>query len=353
MSVSMERGDEPHSVICVAEKGVALTMKWLITGGCGFIGRALVAQLLAEGEHTVRVLDNLSTGSRTELAEIAAFQDLDADVNPADWSAPLALLEGDITDQKAVARGLAGAEVVIHLAANTGVPQSVADPIRDCHANVIGVLNMLEGCRSAGTRRFVFASSGAPLGAQTPPLHEEMAPRPASPYGASKLSGEGYCSAYYQCFGVETVTLRFGNVYGEGSGHKSSVVAKFIKEALAGQPLEIYGDGSQTRDFIHISDLIDAILRAAETPAIGGEIFQIATASETTVLDLADKLREAMRAEGMTVPEIRHGATRNGDVARNFSDTSKACARLGWSTTVSLEDGLRRTVRFFLDTRLA
>ncbi len=248
---------------------------------------------------------------------------------------------------------MAGVDVVVHLAANTGVPQSVADPLSDCRTNVLGILNMLEGCRAGRVRRFVFASSGAPLGVQTPPLHEELAPHPASPYGASKLAGEGYCSAYYHCYGIETVTLRFGNVYGEGSGHKGSVVAKFIRETLAGDRLEIYGDGSQTRDFIHVSDLIRAVRAAAETPGIGGETFQIATACETTVSELTEKLLEVMQHEGLVVPEVFHSAKRAGDVARNFSDTSKAQERLGWSSTVPLEEGLRRTVRYFVATHAA
>jgi UDP-glucose 4-epimerase len=175
-----------------------------------------------------------------------------------------------------------------------------------------------------------------------------MAPHPASPYGASKLAGEGYCSAYFHCFGVETVALRFGNVYGEGSGHKNSVVAKFIKQALAGEKLEIYGDGGQTRDFIHISDLIDAIRKAASAPGVGGECFQIATAKETTVSEMTGKLLEALEAEGVARPVVFSGPTRDGDVLRNFSDTSKAWARLGWHANVALEDGLRQTVRHFL-----
>ena len=208
---------------------------------------------------------------------------------------------------------------------------------------------MLEAARKAGVRRFVFASSGAPLGVQTPPLHEELAPHPASPYGASKLAGEGYCSAYFHCFGLETVALRFGNVYGEGSGHKNSVVAKFIKQAMAGEKLEIYGDGAQTRDFIHISDLIDAIRKAATVKSIGGETFQIATARETTVREMTDLLLDALEAEGVARPETFLGPRPDGDVMRNFSDTSKARDRLGWHTQVQLEDGLRRTVRHFLE----
>lgn len=323
-------------------------MKWLITGGCGFIGRALAAELLAEPSQSVRVLDNLSTGERADLRAVRAFSELSASSDFTDWSTPLAFLEGDILDERAVALALTGADVVVHLAANTGVPQSVADPGSDCRINVIGVLNVLEGCREAGIGRFVFASSGAPLGDQTPPIHEEMAPRPASPYGASKLAGEGYCSAYHHCFGIETVVLRFGNVYGEGSDHKGSVVAKFIRAALKGERLEIYGDGSQTRDFIHISDLTRAIRLATEAPGIGGETFQIATASETTVEELTRKLLEAMRREGLPEPEVVHGATRQGDIKRNYSDTSKARDHLGWSAVVPLEEGLRRTVRHFL-----
>ena len=207
---------------------------------------------------------------------------------------------------------------------------------------------MLEACREAGVRRFVFASSGAPLGVQTPPLNEDMAPRPASPYGASKLAGEGYCSAYFHCFGVETVALRFGNVYGEGSDHKDSVVAKFIKQAMHGETLELYGDGGQTRDFIYISDLVGAISRAACLPHIGGEIFQIATARETTVSEMTDVLITALEAEGVERPKTFFGEKRNGDVLRNYSDTSKAQALLGWKANVSLEDGLRRTIRYFV-----
>ena len=327
-------------------------MKFLITGGCGFIGTAFATHLLAGGGHSVRVLDNLSGGSIADLATVGEITDLSADSDFSDWSAALALHIGDILDPGAVGRVLTGADVVIHLAANTGVPQSVADPVQDCRTNVMGVLNMLEGCRTAGVGRFVFASSGAPLGVQTPPLNEEMAPRPASPYGASKLAGEGYCSAYYHCYGIETVALRFGNVYGEGSGKKGSVVAKFIKQALAGERLEIYGDGSQTRDFIHISDLVQAIDRASVVPGIGGEVFQIASASETTVAEITEALLAVLESQGVARPEVYNGATRNGDVARNFSDTSKARRMLDWTPTVVLEDGLRQTVRFFLDNRI-
>jgi UDP-glucose 4-epimerase len=195
----------------------------------------------------------------------------------------------------------------------------------------------------------VFASSGAPLGMQVPPLHEEMAPHPASPYGASKLAGEGYCSAYFYSYGVETIVLRFGNVYGEGSDKKNSVVAKFIKQALAGETLEIYGDGSQTRDFIYIGDLVRALYQAATVHDIGGETFQIASSIETTVGNLAEKLVEAVREVANIETKVINVGERVGDVAQNFSNTSKADRLLKWNPKIDLEQGLRNTVCYFLD----
>ena len=323
-------------------------MNWLITGGCGFIGRAVITRLLEQGAHKIRVLDNLSVGLLADLEAIAPVTQVALDDLGSDWSDGITFTKGDIREAEDMVKASQGAEVLVHLAANTGVFPSVQDPRFDAETNVFGVLNALEACRANNVGRMVFASSGAPLGVQTPPLHEELAPHPASPYGASKLAGEGYCSAYFHCFGVESVVLRFGNVYGEGSTLKASVVAKFIKQALAGEKLEIYGDGSQTRDFIHISDLVNAILAAATTPGVGGETFQIATASETTVGELTEKLVAALAEEGVSDVEYFNGEARQGDVQRNFSDTSKAKRMLDWQTKVSLEDGLRKTVRFFL-----
>ncbi|MFA5371212.1 MAG: NAD-dependent epimerase/dehydratase family protein, partial [Sideroxydans sp.] len=194
-------------------------------------------------------------------------------------------------------------------------------------------------------------SSGAPAGEVEPPIHEELPPHPVSPYGASKLAGEGYCSAYKRTFGIDTVMLRFGNVYGPGSVHKSSVVAKFVRRALAGEALEIYGDGTQTRDFIYIDDLIDAVLLAATVQGIGGEAFQIATSRETTVGEMAEKLVTSLKVVG--VPDVRlvNAEIRLGDVKRNFSDTTKAKHRLGWQAKIELDEGLHKTVSYFLTNK--
>jgi UDP-glucose 4-epimerase len=327
-------------------------MRWLITGGCGFIGAALVRDLVREGGNAVRVVDDLSVGAMEDLGAVCEFVEVSpASVHHADLApgSPVELVVGDILDEHLASRVAEGADVVVHLAANTGVAPSVEDPRTDCLANVIGTLNYLEAARHAGARRFVFASSGAAVGEVEPPLHEGLASRPASPYGASKLAGEGYCSAYWHSFGVETVTLRFGNVYGPGSEHKSSAVAKFVKKAMRGEVLEIYGDGTQTRDFIYVDDLIRAVKLAATVEGVGGEVFQIATSAETTVGELVERLLPILGKAGMDSIEVRHAAPRPGDVRRNYSDTSKARRMLGWRAEVPLEEGLRRTVAWFAE----
>jgi len=321
-------------------------MKWLVTGGCGFIGTSLIRHLVAEGGHGIRVIDNLSVGTREDLEAVSAFCEADKiDTFP---ESGVELVVGDILDESLASEVVRGADVIVHLAANTGVAPSVEDPRQDCVTNVIGTLNYLEAARHNKVKRFVFASSGAPLGEQDPPLHEELAPHPVSPYGASKLAGEGYCSAYYRTFGVETVCLRFGNVYGPGSGHKNSVVAKFIKQAMNGETLEIYGDGTQTRDFIYIDDLIQAVRLAATKESVGGETFQIATNAETTVSELVDLLLPILAEAGVKDVKVVHGERRQGDVMRNFSDSSKARERLGWVVDCDLEQGLRKTSKWFM-----
>jgi UDP-glucose 4-epimerase len=257
------------------------------------------------------------------------------------------LIVADILDAQFALATVKNIDVVVHLAANTGVAPSVQNPRADCRTNVLGTLNYLEAARQNRVARFVFASSGAPLGEIEPPLHEELAPHPVSPYGAGKLAGEGYCSAYYQTYGLETVCLRFGNVYGPLSNHKSSVVAKFIKNALRGDALEIYGQGNQSRDFIYVEDLVDAIRQAAVVKDIGGQIFQIATSHEVTINELVEKLIPLFSGANLSQIEVVNAEPRAGDVQRNFSDTTKAKNILRWQATTSLEEGLIKTFNWF------
>ena len=266
----------------------------LVTGGCGFIGSALIRTLLQDPFIKIRAVDNFSIGSLDDLKNaINVDQEIQitSEYDVA-WKESLSVFKCDIGDFEVMKLISQGAEAIVHLAANTGVAPSVDDPIYDCKSNVLGTLNLLECARIGGIDRFVFASSGAPIGEQEPPISEKSIPKPASPYGASKLAGEGYCSAYYKTFGINTVALRFGNVYGPGSNNKDSAVAKFIKLALDKQRIEIFGDGTQTRDFIYIEDLVEAIVKSLSASEIGGELFQIATARETSINELVAELKK-------------------------------------------------------------
>ena len=319
---------------------------WLITGGCGFLGVNLIDRLLKLDPKTnIRVLDNLSVGSRDDLGGVCNFREV-ASGEIGSSPSGVELVVSNIMDVGACSAATKGIDVVVHFAANTGVGPSVENPRLDMETNVIGTFNMLEASRQNNVRNFIFASSGAPLGEVEPPIHEEKAPRPVSPYGASKLAGEGYCSAYYRTFGLKTVSLRFGNVYGPRSKHKSSVVAKFFRQALRGEPLEIYGDGSQTRDFIYIADLVQAVILSAKSDA-GGEVFQIATHRETNVNEIAGMIKGLVESEtGKTVP-VTYGEARLGDVKRNYSDISKAARILGFAPRFGLAEGLKKTYAYF------
>lgn len=321
-------------------------MSWLITGGCGFIGTALVRHLLTKGFENIRVIDNLEVGSRSDLSKITNFTELKPE-HLLSRPKGVELVIGDVCDISLAAMVVKGCKYIVHLAANTGVTPSVKNPRLDCMVNVMGTLNYLEAARSNNVCRFIFASSGAPIGQINPPIHEEIAPHPASPYGASKLSGEGYCSAYHKTFDLDTVVLRFGNVYGIGSKHKNSVIAKFIKLALEGETLEVYGDGTQTRDFIYIEDLIEAIILSSTTQNIGGEIFQIASSKETSLLELLKEIKNIFNTMGLSKVNYIHKGKRVGDVQRNFSDNSKAHKVLLWKPKVSLKKGLINTIKYF------
>lgn len=321
----------------------ASTINWLITGGCGFIGTSLIARLLRENpEIKISVLDNHSVGTREDLIEVISSVEKEMNVK----ASGIEIVEGDIRDYDICVNCCKGIDVIVHLAANTGVAPSVKNPRYDMESNVVGTFNMLEAAKQNNVEKFIFASSGATIGEVEPPINEEKVQRPVSPYGTSKLAGEAYCSSYYRTFGIKTVALRFGNVYGPLSKHKNSVVAKFIKQAFAGETLEIYGDGSQTRDFIYIDDLVQAIMLSVNSN-IGGEVFQIATFRETTVNEIAGKIADLMKNRAGIQVNIIHGEQRLGDVKRNYSDISKAEKMLGYSPKFDLDKGLQKTFEYF------
>jgi UDP-glucose 4-epimerase len=325
---------------------------WLITGGCGFIGTSLIGTLLTDRGNSVRVIDNLRVGTRADLGTVAPFMERDANA-PHTWTkdvreSAVELVVGDILDSDLALRLAEGMDVIVHLAANTGVAPSVEDPRADCMHNVLGLFNYLEAARLCGCGNFVFASSGAVIGDCDPPLHEELPGRPASPYGASKLAGEAYCSAYFRTFGVKTVALRFSNVYGPLSSHKNSLVARCIRRVMDGEDIEIYGDGENTRDFLYIDDLVRALLLAATSESAAGEVFQIATNEETSVAGLVDLLVPLLQAGGFSNIPVRRLGARPGDVRRNFADTGKAERLLGWKAHTPLREGLERTLNWFL-----
>lgn len=327
-----ERRDRSSSRVAVSR-----TRRLLVTGGAGFIGANLVRLLLEHG-YQVTVLDNLAAGRREHLDGL-----------------PVEFIVGDILDRPTVAQAIAGKDGVVHLAAQTGVPGSLRDPRKDCEINVIGTLNMLEACRAEQTRadvelsgrrrrgpRVIFASSNAPLGRQSPPATEDKAPLPISPYGASKLAGEAYCLAYHGSWGLGTVILRFGNVYGPFSGDKGSVVAKFFKDLLAGAEIVVDGDGQQTRDFIYVGDLCRAILLAMESD-VCGEVFQVATGIETTIGQLAEVMRLTSRSDAA----VTHGPPRQADIRRNYSTIEKIRRTLAWEPKIALRRGLEMTMEWF------
>ena len=300
---------------------------YLVTGGCGFIGVNLIPRLIEQGSR-VRVLDNLSLGRREDVEPLGVDLQI-----------------GDIRDRSALTAACKGIDVVVHLAAHTRVVESLTDPQINFDVNAIGTLNVLEACRAAGIPKMIFASTGgAILGEQTPPVHEGMVPRPISPYGASKLAGEAYCSAYAGAYGLKTVALRFSNVYGPFSYHKGSVVAQFFRNLLRGEPIVIYGDGEQTRDFLYVADLVDAIL-LADKAELAGEVFQIASGRETSVRALVDAMKAMLPDRTF---DIRFEPARAGEILRNYANIEKARRMLGFDPTTRLDDGLPRTWQWFI-----
>jgi nucleoside-diphosphate-sugar epimerase len=302
--------------------------KALVTGGAGFIGSHVVRALLDAGAE-VRVLDNFSTGARENL------EGLDVEVRV-----------GDIRDAEACGRACEGVDVAFHLAAYISVPGSVADPVLADSINVTGAMNVLLAARDRGARRLVFSSSAAVYG-DTPivPTPEDTLPKPLSPYGLEKLYGEHLARLFFELYGLETVCLRYFNVYGPRQNPRSeyaAVIPKFIERLLAGQTPTIYGDGGQTRDFLFVEDVARANLLAAEAQGVAGEVFNVAGGSAISVNELAEALARAVGSSRAA----EHGPARAGDIRHSCADTSKARRRLGFEPRFGLADGLARTVAF-------
>jgi UDP-glucose 4-epimerase len=297
-------------------------MRALVTGGAGFIGSNLVKLLLDDG-HTVVVLDNLSSGYCANLAALPDAQ----------------FVEGDVRDADVLRRAVDGCEVIFHLAASVGNARAIEHPIEDSEINVLGTLRVLEAARHLGARKVVFSSSAGIFGElKTIPIHEDHPAEPDSPYGASKLAAEKHCLAYAKLYPLECLCLRYFNVYGVNQRYDAygNVIPIFAHRALHGQPLVIYGDGEQTRDFVNVRDVAMANYQAGRATGVSGA-FNIASGSRVTINALATML---LAAGGLRVP-IEHRAPRQGDVRHSLADVSAARAAFGFHPTVTLEEGLR------------
>jgi UDP-glucose 4-epimerase len=303
------------------------TSRVLVTGGAGFVGATLVRRLVGSG-HAVRVFDNYSTGDKSYLAGVDAE-----------------LVEGDIRDAAALDAALGGMDAIIHLAAAGSVVMSVQDPVMNFDANVVGTFRVLDAARRAGVERIVQASTGGALiGDATPPVDEHSLPKPISPYGASKLAGEGYAYAFSKAYGLRTVALRFANVYGPWSGHKKGAMTLFFRAIHAGEPLVIYGDGNSSRDYTHVDDIALALQLALERDVPGGTVLHIASGVETTVAELARLCREAA---GAPDHPVEYRSKRAGEVNRNFATYDLAEQMLGYKPSIDRETGIRLTWQWY------
>jgi nucleoside-diphosphate-sugar epimerase len=303
----------------------------LVTGGAGFIGSHIVRRLLATG-HDVRIVDNLSTGRLTNLDEVIG------DVE---------FYEVDIRDPAALGHAIHGCDAVFHVAALPSVPRSIANPLASHETNATGTLNVLNAAREAGTSRVVFASSSSIYGAARElPKQESMRPLPISPYAVSKLAAESYCRSFYEVYGLEAVALRYFNVFGprqDPDSEYAAVIPTFIRAFSHGEPPVIFGDGEQSRDFTYVENVVNANIAAAVVPGIGGRVYNIACGDSITLNDLASRLRDAIGAD----VEIEHGLDRPGDVRNSMADINAARAELGYEPTVSLDEGIDRTVAYY------
>ncbi len=301
---------------------------WLVTGGAGFIGSHLAEALVARGEQ-VKVVDSLVTGHRANVPAGAEF------------------LEGDLADPETARQAVIGADFVLHQAAIPSVPRSVADPATSHRANVDGTFNLLLAARDAGVKRVVYAASSSAYGdTPTLPKHEEMPSNPRSPYALQKHIGEEYGQIFTRLYGLETVSIRYFNVFGprqQPSSPYSGVISLFIKAALEGTAPTIHGDGLQTRDFTYIANVVDGVLKAAAAPDAAGEVINVATGGRVSLLDVWATLGRLVG----TIQAPVFGPARAGDVRDSQADISKAHRLLGYAPGVSFEEGLQFTVDWF------
>jgi nucleoside-diphosphate-sugar epimerase len=306
--------------------------KYLVTGAAGFIGRSIAAELLNRGE-SVRGIDNFITGKRANLIGLEAME----------------FVEGDLTDPAICATACEGVEIVFHEAALASVPRSVADPVSTNLHCVTATLNLLVAARADGVRRVIYAGSSSAYGdTPTLPKHEGMLPNPISPYAVAKLAGEQYMRAFARVYGLETVVLRYFNVFGpyqDPTSHYSGVMALFCRKMLAGEPPTIYGDGEQSRDFTYIDNVVHANLLAAHASAqkVSGQVMNIATGFRVTLNHVFEVVRELTGFKGQAI----YGPPRSGDIRDSLADIGLAGELLGYAPIVDFREGLRRTVEWY------
>jgi len=312
-------------------------MRVLVTGGGGFIGSHLAARL-AELGHDVRVLDNFATGRRSNIDAIGA---------------EVELVEGDIQSYERASKAVRGCEIVFHQAALPSVPRSIQDPLTSNATNVIGTLNVLLAARDEGVRRVVCASSSSVYGANaTLPKREDMPALPISPYATAKLAGEGYCRSFGVGYGLQTIALRYFNVFGtrqDPTSQYAAAVPNFITALLDGDPLTIFGDGEQSRDFTHVDNVVAANLLAMDAADVSGRVFNIACGRKVTLNELVAELQELIGTDA----EIRYEAARAGDVKHSLADLTRAREDLGYEPVVDLREGLSRTIEYYREQRAA
>jgi UDP-glucose 4-epimerase len=307
--------------------------RYLVTGAAGFIGSSLVRALLQRGDE-VRGIDNFATGKRENLTEVLSRMDF---------------READILDLDAMRQACAGVDYVLHEAAIPSVPKSVLDPIGSNRANIDGTVNVLVAARDAKVKRVVYAASSSAYGdTPTLPKHEAMNPNPISPYAVAKLASELYMVSFYRCYGLETVCLRYFNIFGprqDPSSPYSGVLAKFSTQMLAGEQPTIFGDGETSRDFTYIDNAVSANLLACSAPAAecAGRVLNCATGARTTLNETFEALKKLTGYKG----SVKYGAERGGDIKHSLADITLAQKHLDYKVLVNFEDGLRRTVEWY------